>query len=141
MIPYERAIRFEEVDAAGIVFFARFLFYAHDALEHFFSGLPGGYSHLIMQRHTGFPVVDVHVSFKNPVRYGDVLRIETSTMRLGNRSATLRFRMFRKRDDVLAAEIEHTVVMTNLHDLASCDMPDDVRAIFSEHLEPQPGSA
>jgi 4-hydroxybenzoyl-CoA thioesterase len=140
MIPYERPIRFEEVDAAGIVFFARFLNYAHEAMEHFFAGLPGGYAHFILQRHTGFPAVDVHMSFKAPVKYGEVLRIETSTARLGNRSATLRYRMFRKHDDVLAAEVEHTIVMTNLQELVSCPMPDDVRAIFSEHLEKEAGS-
>jgi acyl-CoA thioesterase FadM len=52
----------------------------------------------------------------------------------------VRYRMFRKHDDVLAAEVEHTIVMTNLRELVSCDMPDDVRAIFSEHLEKEAGS-
>lgn len=140
MIAYERPIRFEEVDAAGIVFFARFLAYAHEAMENFFGGLPGGYAHLILGRHTGLPAVDVHMSFKSPVKYGETLRIETSTARLGTRSATLRYRMFRKHDDVLAAEVEHTIVMTNLRELVSCDMPDDVRAIFFEHLEKEAGS-
>lgn len=140
MISYERPIRFEEVDAAGIVFFGRFLGYAHEAMENFFGGLAGGYANLIVGRHTGFPAVDVHMSFKAPVKFGDTLRIETSTARLGNRSATLRYQMFRKHDGVLAAEVEHTIVMTNLRELVSCDMPDDVRAIFSEHLEKDAGS-
>jgi 4-hydroxybenzoyl-CoA thioesterase len=140
MIPYERPIRFEEVDAAGIVFFARFLGYGHEAMEHFFGGLPGGYAHLIMQRRIGLPAVNVTMSFKSPVKYGEVLRIETSTAHLGNRSATLRYRMFRTHDEVLAAEVEHTIVMTNLDQLASCPMPDDVRAIFTEHLEKEASS-
>lgn len=140
MIPYVRPIRFEEVDAAGIVFFARFLGFAHEAMEQFFGGLPSGYAFLILNRRVGLPAVKVNMSFHAPVKYGDVLRIETSTSHLGNRSATLRYRMIRERDGVLSAEVEHTIVTTNLETLKSCVMPDDVRAILTEHLEKEVGS-
>jgi YbgC/YbaW family acyl-CoA thioester hydrolase len=126
------------VDAAAIVFFARFLGYAHEAMENFFAGLPGGYPHLILERRVGLPAVKVNMSFHAPAKYGDVLRIETSTAHLGKRSATLRYRMFRERDGVLAAEVEHTIVTTNLETIQSCSMPDDVRAIFEANLDPQP---
>ena len=43
MIVHERAVRFEEVDAAGIVFFGRFMEYCHEAMERFFDGVPDGY--------------------------------------------------------------------------------------------------
>lgn len=138
MIPYVRPIRFEDVDAASIVFFARFLGFAHEAMEHFFGGLEGGYAHLILVRRVGLPAVKVNMSFHAPARYGDVLRIETSTAHLGNRSATLRYRMFRQHDDVLSAEVEHTVVTTNLETIVSCPMPDDVREILAAHLEKAP---
>lgn len=140
MIPYVRPIRFEDVDAAAIVFFARFLGYAHEAMEHFFGGLQGGYAHLILQRRVGLPAVKVNMSFHAPVKFGDVLRIETSTAHLGNRSATIRYRMFRERDGVLAAEVEHTIVTTNLDTLTSCAMPDDLRAILTDHFEKEVGS-
>ena len=44
MIDYERPIRFEEVDAAGIVFFGRFSSYCHDAMERLFDAVSGGYA-------------------------------------------------------------------------------------------------
>lgn len=134
MITLVRSIKFEDVDAASIVFFGRFLGFAHEAMEHFFSGLDGGYAHLIVGRRVGLPAVKVGMQFHAPAKYGDVLRIETTTAHLGNRSATLRYRMFRERDGVQVAEVEHTVVTTNLETLSSCPMPDDVRAIFSAHL-------
>ena len=43
MVSLERPIKFEDVDAASIVFFARFLNYAHEAMERFFAPLEGGY--------------------------------------------------------------------------------------------------
>lgn len=134
MIVFERPVHFEDVDAAGIVFFGRFMGFAHEAMEVFFAGLEGGYPGLILQRRVGFPAVQVNTSFNAPLRYGDVIRIETATARIGNKSATLRYRMFRKADGVLSAEVEHTVVTTNLDTMTSCPMPDDVRAILTAHL-------
>lgn len=135
MIVYDRPIRFEEVDAAAIVFFARYMVYAHEAMEHFFAPLEGGYAALILQRRIGLPAVRVEVSFSAPLRYGDALRIETSVARLGDRSATLRYRMIRARDGVLCADLQHTVVTTDLTSLTSCPMPDDVRALLAAHVE------
>lgn len=134
MISLERSIRFEEVDAAGIVFFAHFLGYAHEAMEHFFDGLDGGYCRLIVERKIGLPAVKVEVSFTSPVRYGERLRIETTTTHLGTRSATLRYRMLRAATGELCAEVAHTVVTTDLACMRSCAMPDDVRAVFAAHL-------
>ncbi len=132
---YRRPVRFEDVDAARIVFFARFFHYAHEATESFFSGLHSGYDGLIMQRGLGFPVVKVEASFQAPLRYGDALDIETRTLRIGTRSATLGFRLIRVSDQALSAEIAHSVVMTNLSLMASCDMPDDVRSLLASHLD------
>lgn len=136
MVVYERPIKFEEVDAAGIVFFARFINYAHEAMEHFFASLEGGYPKLIMERRVGLPAVHLDVSFRSPARYGDTLRIETSVDRVGNRSAVLRYRMFNAATNNLVAEIAHTVVLSDLTNITSCDMPADVRARFIEHLSP-----
>ena len=135
MIVFERPVKFEEVDAANIVFFARFVTYAHEAMEHFFSALPGGYAGLILERRVGFPAVHVEITFTAPARYGDVLRIETRVARLGNRSAVLWYRMHHAASGRLACELKHTVVTTDLGTLRSCDMPADVRALLAQHLE------
>jgi 4-hydroxybenzoyl-CoA thioesterase len=136
VVVFERPIKFEDVDAAGIVFFARFVTYAHEAMEHFFAPLPGGYAGLIMERRVGFPAVDLKVSFKAPARYGDTLRIETRVAKVGNRSAVFRYRMVLTGREQIAAEVEHTVVTSDLRTVTSCDMPADVRARLLEHLVP-----
>lgn len=141
MVLYERPVRFEEVDAAGLVFFARFAAYAHDAMEHFFAPLEGGYPALILGRRIGLPAVRLEADYAAPVRYGETLRVETSVLRLGNRSATLRYRMIRAHDGVMAAEIRHIVVSTDLQRVESCPMPDDVRAVLAAHLEEPGGEA
>jgi len=136
VIVLERAIKFEEVDAAAIVFFARFVNYAHEAMEHFFSSLAGGYAGLIIERRIGFPAVHLDVSFAAPARYGDALRIETRVARLGNRSVVFHYRMLNAASGALVAELRHTVVTSDLRTVTSCDMPADVRALLTEHLDP-----
>lgn len=84
------------------------------------------------------PAVHAESAFHAPLRYGDTIRIETSVARLGRRSAVLRYRMFRTRDGALSAEVRHTVVCSDMNAIASCDMPDDVRALFEAHVETGP---
>jgi YbgC/YbaW family acyl-CoA thioester hydrolase len=138
MIAHEREVRFEDVDPAQIVFFARFLSYAHEAMERFFGELPGGYPRLVGERRVGMPAVHIEANFHVPLRYGDKVRIETSIARLGRRSAVFRYRMFRKQDGALSAEVRHTVVCSDMSLIASREMPDDVRALLAAHVEPTP---
>ena len=128
-----RKAKFEEVDAAGIVFFAQFATYAHEAMEAFFDQVDGGYVRLITERRIGFPAVKLESEFMAPVRYGDELTIETTVAHLGNRSARFRYRM--RCGERAVAELLHTVVITDLTAMKSIDMPADVRAALSAHVE------
>jgi 4-hydroxybenzoyl-CoA thioesterase len=134
VIAYERPVRFDEVDPAGIVFFARFMNYAHEAMENFFSDLEGGYAGLIQTRRIGFPTVRLEADFKIPLRYGDMLRVETSCSKLGNTSATFVHEMRSAANGALCAVVRHVVVTVKLGVLEPCAMPDDVRAKFAAHL-------
>jgi 4-hydroxybenzoyl-CoA thioesterase len=136
VIAYERPVRFDEVDPAGIVFFARFMNYAHEAMENFFSDIEGGYAGLIQARKIGFPTVRLEADFNAPLRYGDKLRVETSCSKLGNTSATFVHEMRREVGGELCAVVRHVVVTVTLGVLKPCAMPDDVRARFVAHLTP-----
>jgi 4-hydroxybenzoyl-CoA thioesterase len=135
MVVLDRPVKFEDVDAAGIVFFGKFLTYAHEAMEHFFGALEGGYAGLIVGRRTGFPAVHVEMSFASPLRYGDAMRIEIRVIKVGNRSAAFSYRMLNAKTGALAAEVKHTVVLSDLTKLVSCEMPPDVRTLLLAHLE------
>jgi 4-hydroxybenzoyl-CoA thioesterase len=134
MVVHERAVRFEEVDAAGIVFFGRFMEYCHEAMERFWGGVPGGYVDLIMRRRIGFPAVHVDASWSAPLRYGDTMRIEVTVLRIGTTSCTFRYRFVRVRDDVEAARIDHVTVATLLDTMTKTPLPDDCLALLGAHL-------
>lgn len=126
----ERAVRLEEIDAAQIVFFARYFSYAHEALEDLFAGLAGGYPALTTARKICFATVKLDAEFRAPLRYGDRFAIRVTVARLGERSATLDYDVVRS-DGTSCAHIVHTIVCTDMTTLTSCDMPADVRAVLS----------
>src|ERR1700690_134917 len=127
MFVYERAVRFEEVDAARIVFFARFLNYAHEAMEALLAGLDGGYVRLVNDRRLGLPAVHVSCDFRSPLRFGDVARIQTCATRIGNKSVTFRYDFFRKSDGADVATVEHVCAVTDIDAMRAVPVPDDVR--------------
>ena len=90
------AIRFGDVDPAGIVYYPRYLHFCHVAMEEFFGGALGvPYPRLVAEERLGFPAVRLEVDFKRPLRYGDEVEIETVVEKVGASSLTFRFSFFR----------------------------------------------
>jgi 4-hydroxybenzoyl-CoA thioesterase len=131
---YERPVRFEEVDAAQIVFFPRFFGYCHEAMEALFDDVEGGYVRLVRDRKIGVPAVHVACDFKHPLRYGDVARIEATVAKLGRTSVTFQYAITRLSDGVPIASITHVCVVSDLTSLTKIPIPDDVRSALERHL-------
>jgi 4-hydroxybenzoyl-CoA thioesterase len=135
VIVYERPIRFDEVDLAGVVFFARYANFAHEATENFFRGLEGGYPALIQTRRIGLPIVHLEADFRSPLRYGDTLHVETTCTQLGTTSATLTHEMKNSATLALCAVIRQVTVTVELQSFRSCPMPSDVRVALQANLK------
>jgi 4-hydroxybenzoyl-CoA thioesterase len=135
VIVYERPIRFDEADPAGIVFFARYANFAHEAIESFFGDLEGGYPALIQKRRIGLPIVHLDADFRVPLRYGDKLRVETSCTKLGTTSATLTHEMKNADTLELCALVRQVVVTVALDSFRATAMPVDVRAKLEDNFK------
>jgi 4-hydroxybenzoyl-CoA thioesterase len=133
MITHDRPVRFEDVDAAGLVFFGRFFSYGHDAMERFFDDLPGGYPALIGERQVGFPAVHAACDYRSPLRYGDVARIRGTVTKLGATSVHLQFVFRRLRDGVDVATVNNVHVCTELRSMTKLPFPADLRAVLERH--------
>jgi 4-hydroxybenzoyl-CoA thioesterase len=122
-------VRFDEVDAAGIVYFARFFTWCHDAMEAMLAGPDGrGYVKLITERRLGFPAVHVEADYAAPLRFGEEVHLAGTVERLGTSSITLRFDLTRASDGDHVATLKHIVVLTDLDAMRARPIPDDVRA-------------
>jgi 4-hydroxybenzoyl-CoA thioesterase len=134
MFHFRRPVRFADVDAARIVFFARYHDYCHDALEGLFEALEGGYPRLTMERDVGIPTVRLDTTYKAALRYGDVALFEIDVLRVGRSSVKVRHTVRRERDREVCATIEQVFVTVSMSTLEPLPLPDDVRAVLEAHL-------
>jgi 4-hydroxybenzoyl-CoA thioesterase len=134
-------VRFADVDHAGIVYYPRFFHFFHVAFEELFRARMGAraYVELLDRRHVGFPAVRAEADYKHPLRFGDLADIELSIARLGNKSITFRYRVFRAaepdRARVLAAEGQVVCAVTDLTRFVAIGVPDDVKAMIADLVE------
>ena len=133
MFELARPVRWSDVDAAGIVYFPRFLEYCHDAIEALFGELDGGYAYLTMKRKIGVPSVHLEVNFKAPLRYGDVCRVRVTVEKIGRSSVSFRHLLVREEDETLCCEVRQVVVVSDLVAIKGTVIPDDVLAVLERH--------
>ena len=129
-------VRFDEVDAAGIVYFGRFFTWCHDTMEAMLAGVDGGYVGLVTERRLGFPAVHVEADYAAPLRFGDAVSIAATVERLGTSSITLRFELTSASDGDHVATLRHVVALTDLTVMRARPIPDDVRAVLEPWLAP-----
>jgi len=86
------AARFQDVDAAGIVFFARVLEYFHDAYLAFLADAGQPLPAVLAERRWAAPLRHAEADYLKPIRFGDALeaqlvraRFEGSTLVVGHR--------------------------------------------------------
>jgi len=125
----ELTVRFPDVDFARVVYYPRFFDFSHRVFEDFFAaevGVP--YAHMLQQRKLGYPSVHASADFTRPLRFGDVVRIEMSTVSVGDRSITSRYAF--SRAGTACAVLEVVTACVDLERFVGVSLPDDVRAAF-----------
>ena len=132
------AVRFGDVDHAGIVYYPRYFIYFHEAFEDFFNLEGPRYATLLDQRRIGFPTVHIDADYQAPLRYGDSLDVALTVSKIGRSSAVFRYEGHRVSDGKLTVSARITTVCTHLDRFESLPFPDDVRALYERFAEPQP---
>ena len=95
---HETAVRFQDVDAAGVIFFARALEYCSDAMFAMLeqAGFPG--HRMFVEREFVTPVKHVEAHYLRPLRYGDRIGVTLPLALLRETDFTLGYRMRRLAD-------------------------------------------
>ncbi len=91
-------MRFGDTDPYGVVYFASFFRYAHQALEDFLRDLGHEPGELFRNpdRNLGMPVVAAGGEFRRPLRYGDEVEVRVCPASRGNSSITFRVEFWQK---------------------------------------------
>jgi 4-hydroxybenzoyl-CoA thioesterase len=132
-------VRFADVDHAGIVYYPRFFHLFHVAFEELWRARIGAHAYrdLLDRDRVGFPAVRAECEFKTPLRFGDDARIDVSIARLGAKSITFRYRIYRVSTDANTLAAEGTVVcaVVDLARFVAVAVPDRVVAMLSDLVE------
>lgn len=138
---FSTPVRFADVDHAGIVYYPRFFHLFHLAFEELWRARigPRAYSELIDRDRVGFPAVRAECEFIAPLRFGDTAEIEVGVARLGGKSITFRYRVYRAADESRPrAPCAHGTVVCAVVDLAkfaAIAVPERVIAMLADLVE------
>lgn len=80
---YERTVHFPDTDAAGVVFFARYLAIGHEAYEEALAAAGVELGAFFSAAGLIVPVTRAEADYLRPLRAGDRLRVTVTPTRLG----------------------------------------------------------
>jgi 1,4-dihydroxy-2-naphthoyl-CoA hydrolase len=130
---WEYRIRFQDADAAGILFYARIFDMFHDAYVVFLGELGRPLWKSLEISDVIIPLVHADADYLAPLRFGDMIRIDISVLDLSSKSFKLGYKVTRTEDSVWAAS-GHTVHVSVLkEEFKSTSLPDDLRAALKEY--------
>lgn len=139
---FEIPVRFQDMDAAGVLFFGRIYDYCHQAYEEFWPSEGVDRGHLFTGAEYVVPVARAEADYRKPIRYGDRLRIELAVARVGRASFTLRYRLTGA-EGLLCAEVSIVHAFVSKAEMKPIPIPSELRSILTRHLirEPPPNLA
>lgn len=123
-------IRLQDIDAAGVMFFAHYFDKAHSVYEAFMRHIGFPLPELIGQGRL-LPLVGTSAEFFHPVRHGDRLAVELRVERVGKTSFTLDY-AFLTWDGAEAARLRTSHVLLNAARETQA-LPPDLRLILTEY--------
>lgn len=131
-----KPLRFGDCDLTGIAYHPAYLSMLVDVNEAMFASFGVTWKELMFERKMGLPTVTMHIEFKRPATYGDVLDFAVHVRKVGG--ASLDLETVVSVGEHVIWTIQQRIVATSLEDHKSIRWPDDVRAGLSRYLEPTP---
>ncbi|GAC1523679.1 MAG: hypothetical protein NVS3B10_23450 [Polyangiales bacterium] len=130
---FRRPVRFDEIDAAGFVYYPRLIALAHEAVERLLAAaMPGGYASLVVGRRIGLPWVHVEADFAAPLRFGDELEVSLSVTAFGASSVTFGVDVGRQ-GGITCALLTYVVACVDLEGPSKRTLLPELRAAFEPH--------
>lgn len=122
----ERDVLFQDIDAAGIVFFARLFDYCHDAFFAFLTARGLSMSKVMTDGVWGSPLAHAEADYAAPLRFGDHVRVEITSVDLGKTSMRVSSRVVESSGKIACSAIL-VHVFVNRATGRPCEVPDEAR--------------
>ena len=132
-----RGIRFQDVDAAGIIFYARLFDMCHDVWVRFLEGAGHSMASLLASRELIFPIRHVSADYFKPMRFGDPVQVALVAAHLETSETTLGFRFARQDTGEVCAVAQSIHVSLDPGTFSRVEVPGWLRAALARF----PGSS
>ncbi len=127
----ERDVRFQDVDAAGIVFYPRVLEYFSDAFIAFLNHNGARLPDVLRERRWGAPLRHAEADYFTPLRYGDRIEVAMVRCRLEATAVAIGYRVARLADGVVTGIGQTEHVFVEMASFQRCPVPDDLAEAFA----------
>lgn len=112
---YQRTIHFSDTDAAGVVFFARYLSIAHEAYEEALGTMGIQLAGFFSDNGVVIPITRSEASYLRPLEAGEKICVDITPVRSGPHSFTLDYTMWKMAPSEKKAAViqtEHVCITT-----------------------------
>ena len=110
MFEYQRRIGMRDVDAAGVLFFARYLSLMHEAYEEMLHEQGISFKRQAEEHGIILPVVHVNIDYRAPVFVGDVATIRLRAAAVRRRMYTIEFKFVIQDKVAASGSVVHACV-------------------------------
>ncbi len=134
LISQQRPVRFQDVDAAGTIYFPRIFEYFSDTYLALLIEAGLDVPTMLARRERAAPLVHAEADYEAPLHFGDSVDVHVVLAHLGTSSTRYGYRV-NKTDGTLAAVGQTHHVWIDSHTFKPCPMPAALRS----HLLGRPG--
>ena len=121
-------IYYEDTDAGGVVYHARYLHFFERARTEYLRTLDFSQQMLLNERNVAFVVKTMTIDYCLPARVDDWLVVETKISEV--RGAAILFTQQLKRDELILCTATVKVASVDLSKMKPVALPDEVKAAF-----------
>jgi acyl-CoA thioester hydrolase len=134
----EEYVRWEDIDAAGIINYQAYLRFFALAEAELLRSAGLTYRFLFESLGIWLPRVRVECNFLRPVKLDELLEVEAFFSRIGRTSVHLDFEVARKDEpEVLVASGRYVLVCVKQRDFRPVPVPVEIRDRIAGYLEPR----
>ncbi len=126
MFVYKRKIRFQDTDAAGVIFFPNQFCFYQEAFEAFLENIGYDLATVTRKNKHHLPVVHAEADYCAPLRLGDNIEIHLRVAHIGNSSLTFQADIL-KGGKIPAGGVKVVHVCVNALTLKKASLPQSLR--------------
>lgn len=127
---YRWQIQFQDIDAAGIVFFARILGACHEAYMRFWLSQGKALREALAHKEWATPLVHAEGDFLRPMRFGDEVDVQLVGLHATERKLYAGYRIVQASDQQPTAVAQTVHVYVSLKDFVRVSLPQEALPVL-----------